>query len=237
MSTFAYYHQERPIFTRKLHTDFYNPSLKVKRRNCLILWLARNGLWEKFADIIYFLNRLGRKWGYMWSFVTGNSKSHIYFYNINWWDPQMPKQPSREQHSWQRGPNPLFYEKPSYIAYPPPFFFIFCPPPPSHLPCHLQPPPPLLFLLSCFFDWMSDCTTFDVLFYLMILWIYTCWALVHLYQKDFDVHFMQQGIKFTEVLHIMWFFAGTLIWYHIHTNTHTQKDIQHTHGPVDYTPI
>ena len=47
----------------------------------------------------------------------------------------------------------------------------------STFPCRLQPTPPLLFLLSCFFGWMGDHTTFDVLFYLMILWIYTCWTL------------------------------------------------------------
>ena len=30
-------------------------------------------------------------------------------------------------------------------------------------------------------------------------------------QKDVNVCFMQQGIKFTEVSHIMWFFADNLI--------------------------
>ena len=55
--------------------------------------------------------------------------------------------------------------------HPQPLFKIF--------PHFLQLPPPLLFLLPCFFDWMGDCTTFDVLFYLLILWIYTYGALVH----------------------------------------------------------
>ena len=68
------------------------------------------------------------------------------------------------RHSWQRIPNPLFYEDP--IAYSP--FFKFWP----VLLHHLQPPALLLFLLSCFFYWMGDRATFDVLFYLMILWIY-----------------------------------------------------------------
>ena len=45
---------------------------------------------------------------------------------------------------------PLFYEDPHYIACPP-LFSRFCPTP---LPHHLQPPPPLLFLLPCFFGWM-----------------------------------------------------------------------------------
>ena len=37
--------------------------------------------------------------------------------------------------------------------------------------------PTALFVIL-FFGWMGDRTTFDVLFYLMILWIYTCRALV-----------------------------------------------------------
>ena len=44
-------------------------------------------------------------------------------------------------------------------------------------PVRLQPPRPLLILLSCFFGWMGDRATFDVLFYLMIPWIYRCWVL------------------------------------------------------------
>ena len=52
-------------------------------------------------------------------------------------------------------------------------FFRFCPTP---LPYCLQPPPSLLILWSCFFGWMGDLAAFDVLFYLMISWMYTCWA-------------------------------------------------------------
>ena len=110
--------------------------------------------------------------------------------------------------------------KTPYIAYPL-SFFKFCPTPSPLLPCHLQPPPQLFFLLSCFFDWLGDHATFDVLFYLMLTWIYTFQALVPRYENDLDMCFMQQGIRFTEVWHIMWFFIGTLIWYHKHTTTHT----------------
>ena len=67
---------------------------------------------------------------------------------------------------------------------------------------------------------MCDCTTCNVFFYLMILRICTCWALVPYYQIDLAVCFMQQGIKFTEVWYIMWFFTSTLIWFDI---THTSK--------------
>ena len=110
--------------------------------------------------------------------------------------------------------------KTPYIAYPL-SFFKFCPTPSPLLPCHLQPPPQLFFLLSCFFDWLGDHATFDVLFYLMLTWIYAFQALVPRYENDLDMCFMQQGIRFTEVWHIMWFFIGTLIWYHKHTTTHT----------------
>ena len=51
------------------------------------------------------------------------------------------------------------------LYYLPHFFQILSNPP---LPCRLQPRLPLLFLLSCFFGWMSDRATLDVLFYLMI---------------------------------------------------------------------
>ena len=69
-------------------------------------------------------------------------------------------------------PLPLFYEDPAppCIAYPC-FFQILSTP---SLPCCLQPHPPLLILLSCFFGWMGDHTTFDVLFYLMISWNNGC---------------------------------------------------------------
>ena len=64
----------------------------------------------------------------------------------------------------------IFYEDPLYCL--PSFFQNF-----DHslpLPCCLQPLPSLLFLLSCFFGCMGDRPIFDVLFYLMTLWIYTC---------------------------------------------------------------
>ena len=66
---------------------------------------------------------------------------------------------------------PYFMRTTPFVAYPP--FSNFIHPPPSFL---LPPtPPPLLNLLSCFFGW--NCTTFDVLIYIIILWMYICWAL------------------------------------------------------------
>ena len=70
------------------------------------------------------------------------------------------------KHSWQRDPNPLFYEDPPML--PMPSFSNFSKP--SPLRCCLQPSSPLLFLLSWFFGWMGDCVTFGVLFYLMIFY-------------------------------------------------------------------
>ena len=58
----------------------------------------------------------------------------------------------------------------------------------------------------------------------------------------------KQGVKVPEVWHIMWFFTGTQILYHTHTQTHTQTHTHththtnththththtHTQGPVD----
>ena len=83
-------------------------------------------------------------------------------------------------HCWQRMLTLLFYEDPpSYIANPPHPLFKFCPHlPQPHFPVTSFPPPPLLFLLPFLFGWMGNHATSDVLFYLMIIWIYTCQALV-----------------------------------------------------------
>ena len=53
---------------------------------------------------------------------------------------------------------------------------------------------------------------------------FTYWQLVpDLSTRRTLMCFMQQGIKFTEVWHIMWLFTGTLIWYQTRrqTQTHT----------------
>ena len=96
----------------------------------------------------------------------------------------------------ETGPKTPYFMKTSYSILPTPLFQIL-----SNCPflVTFNPPPP----------------------WVMILWIYSCWALVPYYQKDLDVGFiMQQGVKFTEFWH-MWFFTGTLIGYH--TQTHIQR--------------
>ena len=108
-------------------------------------------------------------------------------------------------------------------------FSNFVQPLPPRLLCHLQPSPPLFFLLSFFFGWISDHAKFDVLFCVMIIWIYTCRALVPLYQKDLNVCFMQQCAKFTEVWHV---FSILVLWFditHTHINTHNSQGPLHGH--------
>ena len=55
--------------------------------------------------------------------------------------------------------HPMLCKTP-YIPYP--NFFKFCPTPVTN---RFQASSPLLFLRPCFFGWMGDCATFDVLFY------------------------------------------------------------------------
>ena len=87
---------------------------------------------------------------------------------------------------------PYFMKAPPYITYIlhpilhpilpilPPFSNLSTPP---HPYCCLRPLPQLLFRLSSFFGYMVDPNTFDVLLYLMLLWIYTCQVLVHFKTK------------------------------------------------------
>ena len=79
-------------------------------------------------------------------------------------------------------------------------FFKFYPSPQSLQPLHLN---------YCW-SWIADHATFAVLFYLMMEWIYTCWASAPQYQKDLAACFKQQGVKFTGTWH-MWLFTNTLV--------------------------
>ena len=121
-------------------------------------------------------------------------------------------------HTWQRVPDPSILWRPPIL--PTPTIFKFCPN--TH---HLSPH--LLYLSPCFFNWMGDCITSDVLFYLMISWIYTYQALVPWCHRDLVVCFMQQGVSFLRS-NTVWSFASTLIWYHTHKGKH------HTQGPIDW---
>ena len=127
------------------------------------------------------------------------------------------------QYSWQRGPNPCILWRPPILPTRPFSNFVQL-----LLSCHPQTPHPLLFLLSCFFGSMGNQATFNVLLYLyndimtLHMYLYVCTL------KYLDVCFPQQGIKFTEESHIMCFFAASLIYYHSHTNTLTQRYTAHS---------
>ena len=109
---------------------------------------------------------------------------------------------------------PLFYEDQSFSnLYTPPFL--------------LSPTPsPLFFLLFCFFGWISDYTTFVVLFYLMDLRVSSLGTLVPegswfvFYATRFQVYW---GL--THNVDFYWY--SDLIW-------QTHKHRQHTRGQGDW---
>ena len=106
----------------------------------------------------------------------------------------------------------LIYEEPPILLIPH-FFNFFQPPAPPFFPRYLLP---------CFFLWMCDCATLNVLFYFTIRQTYTCWALVSQYQRHLVVCFRKQGINnFTVGLtHRTWLLLA-LIWYHTHKHIYT----------------
>ena len=91
------------------------------------------------------------------------------------------------------------------------FAQILCTPSPTPFPVIFNPLPRCWFLLSCLFRWIGDRPTFYVLFYLLMSWAYTCWALTlcMFYVTRCPVYWRPTC-----------FFAGTLIRYHTHT-THS----------------
>ena len=126
----------------------------------------------------------------------------------------------------QRGSNPPILWRPPILPTP---FLQICQTP---FPCCLQPPSPLLFLLPCFFDWMGDWATFDVVFYLMILWIYLCRLRT----------FVSEGSWCMFLLAIWFNITHTNTDKHTHTHTHTHTYTHthththiHTHKDIQYT--
>ena len=132
-------------------------------------------------------------------------------------------------HSWQRGANlPIVCRPTLYCLHP---YFQFClthalPPLPSQLQC----PPPTVSSVDLFL-WLNgwSCHIRCVILLNDNMDLHMS-SLGTFDQKDLDVCFMQQGVKFTELWH-MWFFTRTLIWYHAHTNTQTHT--AHS-GAVDW---
>ena len=96
-------------------------------------------------------------------------RATVWLHNEKWLFLAPMKQVYLYQYIVDRGILiPLFYEDSLPPILSTLFFQILSKSP--YLSCCLQPPTPQLFLLSCFFGWMGDRATFDVLFYLMILW-------------------------------------------------------------------
>ena len=111
-------------------------------------------------------------------------------------------------HSSQKGANLLILWRPPPPILPtsPSLFQILSTLPLPPLSCHLQPPSPLLFLLSCFFGWVGDHTTFKVLFYLMIKWIYIYvkpWYLVQ--EGPWCVFYATRRQSYWGFLLLLWF--------------------------------
>ena len=127
--------------------------------------ISRGSHWNIFCkkDVLDISSKTFQKYLWLSSFIVKLQAFSLQLYYQNIFFPEQVFL----GHSWQRIPNtlPMLWRPPN-IPYP--TFLKFCP---THLPCCLQPSPPLLFLINCFFEWMADCATFDVLFHLMILWI------------------------------------------------------------------
>ena len=119
-------------------------------------------------------------------------------------------------HSWQRSANPLFYEEPHPPLRP------YCLTPFSNFVLHPNFPVTSNIHPHCFFSCLVSFAEWVITAH------FTYWQLVpDLSTRRTLMCFMQKGIKFTEVWHIMWLFTGTLIWYQTHRQTQT-----HTHSTL-----
>ena len=90
-----------------------------------------------------------------------------------------------------------------------------------------HPPSPLFFLLSCFFDWMGDHATFHLLFYLMMLWNYTCRVLV-----PFSTRGTLMCVLCIKSHNVVFYWYFDLV-----SHTQTYKHTQHTQGPLDWQTL
>ena len=88
---------------------------------------------------------------------------------------------------------------------------------------------PLLIMLPFFQGWMGDPAVFDVLFYLMISWMYTCRAL-----RPWCMFYATMRQVYWVLTPDVAFFLYSDLISDIHTHKHTHKDTQHTSGPVDW---
>ena len=91
----------------------------------------------------------------------------------------------------------------------------------------LQPPPPLLFLLSCFFGWMGDRPTFDVLLHMLSLDTLVPVGPCCLFYAT--RHQVYRGLTHNIVF---WWYSDLLSHTQTHTNTRNTLRGQWTNTPV-----
>ena len=114
--------------------------------------------------------------------------------------------------------------KTPYIPYP--NFFKFCPTPVTN---RFQASSPLLFLRPCFFGWMGDCATFDVLFYpndIMGLYMRSVGTLI---LEGRCYVFYEKKVYWGLTHNVVFYWYSDLI-----SHTYKPKDMHHTQGPIDW---
>ena len=118
-------------------------------------------------------------------------------------------------HSWWMDANfPILWRTSYFACLRLPLSNFVQPIPP--LPCHLKPLTPLFFLFSCFFGWMGDHATFDVLHYLADLQMSSLGTLVP--EGPWCMFYARRHHVCQGLIHNVVFYR-TLIWYHTHKHT------------------
>ena len=96
-----------------------------------------------------------------------------------------------------------------------------------------DPPPTFLsvaLFIWLFFGWMGHHATFDVPFYLMTIWIYTCRILVVVPEESWYVFYETRSQVYWGPTHnVVSYWYSDLIW-HTHKHKHTQLN----QGPADW---
>ena len=122
------------------------------------------------------------------------------------------------KHNWQRVLNhPILRRTTPLYCLPSPFFKILTNPTCAHVHTHTHTHTQYLslFLLPCFFDWMGDCATSDIIL---------------LY--DLDLH-KPWNFSITRTLQCVLckkFFPSPLIWHHTQTKAHSTHRGQLKHS-------
>ena len=118
-------------------------------------------------------------------------------------------------HSWERVPELPYFIKIPCIAYP--LFKSLS----NLLHYHAQTLSLLLFLMFCFFGWISDRATFDVILHNDIMDLYISSLGILESEGSCYVFYATRCPGYWGLTYNV-FFVGILIWYHTHTYTHTQ---------------